>query len=214
MWIARRHSILVYQLIEEIAQQSNWYDIIAGFGVMEKKKMEIYLSWNQNYELINQVQDNSWFIHFFFQTLIWKFSLTCYAVRSKWSCKNGLMLPSTVPHILWDGKQFKGGPPNPSPSLKVEGAIMLHLDTPRLVQLFITSCPGIQVVLIFLVYFNKCLMPTSHRICGIIDNKLRIKGALFMHIRINTRETTDGTCVSNNMSDFYLSGSALKNLLM
>ena len=61
--------------------------------------------------------------------------------------------------------------------------------------------------------FNRdSLIPTNHRIRGITDDQLRIKGVHFMRIRVGIRETRQVVYLSGNTSGFYLSESALKDL--
>ena len=59
---------------------------------------------------------------------------------------------------------------------------------------------------------SDSLIPTNHRIHGITDDQLLIKGVFFMRIRIGIRETRQVVYVSGNTSDFYLSESAVKDL--
>ena len=59
---------------------------------------------------------------------------------------------------------------------------------------------------------EKYLIPTSHRIKGITQNGLRIKGVLLLHIQLGNRESRQVVYVSENSSGFYLSESALIDL--
>ena len=56
------------------------------------------------------------------------------------------------------------------------------------------------------------LVPTTQRIRGITDNRLHVKGALFLRRRVGSRETRQVVVVPDNTSSLYLSPTALKEL--
>ena len=74
------------------------------------------------------------------------------------------------------------------------------------------TCSSGLGILKILGYTSDSLIPTNHRIRRITDYQLRIKGVLFMRIRVGIRETRQVVYVSGNTSGFYLSESALKDL--
>lgn len=140
-----------------------------------------------------------------------------------------LTKPKAVPHLIWNKSKFRRGTPDPAPTLMVEitlipeahaefGHISIGqagLHTHRIEAIADTgaqtcsSGPEIQKIL---KCPDKCLVPTSHRIRGITDNLLNIKGVIFAKVRVGSRETRQIIYVSKNTSDFCLSESALKDL--
>ena len=137
--------------------------------------------------------------------------------------------PEAIPHLEWDGKQFQASSPAPSPSITVQVSIIpgahskfgRRLRNPtdqrshRIIALADSgaqtcSCgPEVQRML-------KCpdgyLIPTTHRIRGITEDRLHIKGVVFLRIKMGDRETKQAVYVSENTSGFYLSEIALKDL--
>ena len=136
---------------------------------------------------------------------------------------------ATVPHLEWDGKQFQRNPPEPPPVVTVEITMLPRThaayghapkdaisDSSHHILAFAdtgaqtcSSGPEIQRLL---GYPDGYLVPTNHRIRGITDNRLEVKGVLFLVIKVGSRETRQAVYVSENTSGFYLSQTALKAL--
>ena len=134
-----------------------------------------------------------------------------------------------VSHLTWNGEQFERSPPDPPPLATVEVAMMprthakfgcvptgpLSRRSHKTIAFADTgaqtrsSGPEIQELLGF---SDEYLEPTTHQIRGITDNQPHIKGILFLHIRVSSRETRQAVYVVDNMSSFYLSQAALKDL--
>ena len=70
------------------------------------------------------------------------------------------------------------------------------------------SGPEIQRLL---GYPDGYLLSTNHQIRGITDNRLRVKGVLFLLLKVGSRETRQAIYVSDNTPGFYLSQTALKD---
>ena len=121
---------------------------------------------------------------------------------------------SAIPHLIWSKGKFQRSPPEPPPSLKIEISLMAesHTKFGRTLSEKISrrthriravadtgaqTCSSGQEVL---------------KILGCTDDQQRIKGVLFMRIRVGIRETRQVVYVSGNTSGFYLSESALKDL--
>ena len=90
--------------------------------------------------------------------------------------------------------------------------------SPRAHPVFAIADTGTQIysagpeIKKFLGYSDGYLVSTSHRIRGITNDWLRIKGVLFLCIRVGTKVTRQAVYVSDNTSGFYLSQTALKDL--
>ena len=61
-------------------------------------------------------------------------------------------------------------------------------------------------------YPDGYLESTTHQIRSITNDRLRIKGVLFLCIRMEAKETQQAVYVSDNTSGFCLSQTALKDL--
>ena len=149
--------------------------------------------------------------------------------RSKRGGKVSPTQLKAVPHLVWNGSKFQRGSPDPTPTLTVEVTLVPEahaefgytameansLRTHRMTAIADTgaqtcsSGPEIQRIL---KCPDKQLIPTSHRIKGITDNPLNIKGVIFAKIRAGLRETRQVIYVSENTSGFCLSEAALKDL--
>ena len=136
---------------------------------------------------------------------------------------------TTVPHLEWNGGLFQISPPEPPPSVRVEIAMLpgthaafgrvpkdpVSLRSHHVLAFADTgaqtcsSGPDIQKLL---GYTDGYLVSTTHRIRGITDNRLHIKGVLFLRIKVGSRETRQAVYVSDNTTGFYLSQTALKDL--
>ena len=133
------------------------------------------------------------------------------------------------PHLVWNREQFQRSSPEPSPSVTVKITmiprthvafdcipmntvshqshhILAFADTRAQTC---SSGPEIQRLL---GYSDRYLVPTTHQICGITNNWLHVKGLLFLHVRVASRETWQAVCVANNTSSLYLLQIALKDL--
>ena len=143
--------------------------------------------------------------------------------------RRGKSQPATTPHLEWDGKQFQVNSPEAPPSITVEVTMVpeAHAKFGRQLRNPVSqvnhhilaiadtgaqtcSCgPEIQELL---GYPDGYLIPTTHRIRGITENQLQIKGVLFLRIKVGKKETRQAVYVSKNTSGFYLSQTALKDL--
>ena len=124
--------------------------------------------------------------------------------------------PKAVPHLIWNGSKFQRGSPDPPPTLTLEVTLVPEahaefgytameansLHTHRITAIADTgaqtcsSGPKIQRIL---KCPDKRLIQTSHRIRGITDNPLDIKGVIFAKIRAGLRETHQMICVRERL---------------
>ena len=155
--------------------------------------------------------------------------MACQNTQRKWRGKVNPAQANAVPHLIWNGNRFQRGPPDPPPSLTIEITLIpeahaefghaskkvSNLRTHRITAVPDTgaqtcsSGPELQKVL---GCPDRFLVPTRHRIRGITEAPLQIKGVIFARIRVGSRETHQMIYVSENTTGFYLSESALKDL--
>ena len=134
-----------------------------------------------------------------------------------------------LPHLAWNGEQFKRSPPNPPPLATVEVDMMPRTHAKfdcvstgpvsrcshKIIAFADTgaqTCSSGPEIQELLGYSDEYLVPTTQRIRGITDNQLHIKGILLLHIRVGSRKTRQAVYVVDNTSGFYLSQAALKDL--
>lgn len=126
-------------------------------------------------------------------------------------------------------KKFRGGPPKPPLSLKIEvfliaefyaefGCTLNDSASCQAYRISATADTGVQTyssgpeILKVLRCTDDRLLPTSRSICGITNDQLNIRGIFFMRIRVGPRKMRRVVYISDNTSWFYLSESALKDL--
>lgn len=136
---------------------------------------------------------------------------------------------TNVPHLEWNGDRFQRSSPELPPSMAAEITMMpgIHATfgripkkpvSPRAHPVLAFADTGAQTcsagpeIQKLLGYPDGYLVSTTHRIRSITDDRLRIKGVLFLRIRVGTKETRQAVYVSDNTSGFYLSQTALKDL--
>ena len=134
-----------------------------------------------------------------------------------------------IPHMEWNSDKgtFERKRPNPPPRIKVEVAMMSEVHhrfgikcdmryNPKFTSAVAdTGCQTTTAGIDMLKLLNipkRFLIPTSHRILGITDTKLRIIGALLLRIKHNQRTTMQMVYISENVSGLYLSETACKEL--
>ena len=124
-------------------------------------------------------------------------------------CKLDSTQSIAAPHLVWNGEQFQRSSLEPLPSVIVEIAMMPRTHTAfgciptntvshqsHHILVFAdtgaqtcSSRPEIQKLL---RYPDGCLMPTTHRIHGIANNWLHVKGVLFLRMRVLSRVSFQG----------------------
>ena len=123
---------------------------------------------------------------------------------------------------------LKEQPPEPSPKLNIE--ININIPAYRQIRKSETKLPnqprtfttnaiadtGAQTCTtglhILQTIPEEWLIPTKHKLRGVDNNPLPIKGVLFVDISTKTRQTTQLLYVCENVTGTYLSQSSLKDL--
>ena len=115
----------------------------------------------------------------------------------------------------WNGQCFLELDPRPSPTLKVEVSVMhqahesfgryaRHRDiksnvaTSSFADSGAQTCSSGPEILDLLNCPDEYIIPTSHRICGITNSALDIRGVLLLHIRVGKEETRQVVYIANN----------------
>ena len=134
-----------------------------------------------------------------------------------------------IPHMEWDcdGNHFKSQRPRKLPTIKVSVDLLrgAHASFHKQIPPNAKSCsltavadtgaqtcasgPGILQSLGLTV---SDLIPTSHRIKGVTQSALNIQGVLLARLSCGNRHSNQVVYICDNASDFYLSGSALRDL--
>lgn len=122
-----------------------------------------------------------------------------------------------MPHVIWDISRFWAGALEPPPSLTVEVTLIseshtefsyapMSLDSLRthwiIVETGAQTCSSEPEIQKILKCPDKYLGLTGHRIHGITDDQLHIKGILFTHIRGGSKEM--------RQTDHYHNSSSLE----
>ena len=101
--------------------------------------------------------------------------------------------------ILW--QKWQNDCPAPT-----EIGIQAYTDT------CVLTCTSDPEILSMLQYHSSYLLLTTHRIDRIMDKPLDIMGALLLHIKSNGLDTQQVVYMAQNVTGFYISATAMKDL--
>ena len=126
-----------------------------------------------------------------------------------------------IPHMEWSSGRFRQQPPKPLSTLQIKVSVIhpahdefnggAQMDTSQIKdEATLTGIPdtgaqtcasGIEI-LDRLNIAEKYLIPTSHRIVGIIQSYMDIVGVLFLKIEVQNRSTLQVVYVSRSTQGF------------
>lgn len=151
------------------------------------------------------------------------FMFTSGTPRDQFTCqidKHGSMRVVNMPHLKWNGKKFRWSSPEPPPLVEVEitmmpgtYAIFGHPPrkpiTPRAHPILAfadtraQTCSAGPEIQKLLGYPDGYLVSTTHRIRGITNDRLRVKGVLFLCIKVGDEGNMAG-CVRVRQHSWFL----------
>ena len=133
-----------------------------------------------------------------------------------------------VPHIDWDGEKFCKATPPPLPTLEVGitplvayHSILLKTESTRIVGTVVMraftdtcaqTCVAGREILTRTKMSQSWLIPTSHSIKGVTDQRLTILGLMLVEISLHSKSTYAVLYICENVKGLFLTESVQKRL--